>query len=645
MSSDIEIDMSVFDSIYEEEFVTPQLEAQIAADAEAARLQALTGSRVAPIERAKEFLSNPIDNIATPISDVLTDTASGAVTGLAGIAQVSAAVQETARQGFDWLVGEEYTDVEKEKYIQLAVTDPELARQNVYSNYRQKVSGSKPSPIAGFIGEVVPTMVANPKKVAQGFFGKVLQSSFYGGLSGSMEFVEGGQNERNMNTLIGTSTGGILDSLQQAGRRAVRVGKEAWNPSVRDFADTPEVDLAAKLSTGEVNKVLAAARGLGITVTPAEASGDSLLIHGQNTLNINQASREQLSEFLVARNDALTENILSLQRVADKDLQYAGVSFVPASGQPAKAPFVTKQDQVKWKTTREEVFRQTLEPEELTAVLGASPLLANAYNKYVKALNKPASKRTDADALAIEAVNRVKKQAGIVGDMPLNNVGFLDMLVRDLDVLLDKTIVDPSLVRNQRKAMSGVLKRRVEGYESLKQQQQRALAVSNLQNVVDPATTRPEDFAETFYNNVLRDRKKREELLRQLETDPTAKKKVEDLTLVMSHIFSDAGVTKLIKGAEKDVFAQGTGGGGTLGAIALKFREIVRNDSGLINVITNPQWTSDISKLKGRTSNETLQNVTAFLSRVVNTTDKIETSLGVKQQTREEAIQQMINRQ
>ena len=69
MSSDIEIDMSVFDSIYEEEFVTPQLEAQIAADAEAARLQALTGSRVAPIERAKEFLSNPIDNIATPISD------------------------------------------------------------------------------------------------------------------------------------------------------------------------------------------------------------------------------------------------------------------------------------------------------------------------------------------------------------------------------------------------------------------------------------------------------------------------------------------------------------------------------------------------------------------------------------------------
>ena len=129
-----------------------------------------------------------------------------------------------------------------------------------------------------------------------------------------------------------------------------------------------------------------------------------------------------------------------------------------------------------------------------------------------------------------------------------------------------------------------------------------------------------------------------------MATDPTAQKKVNDLTLVMSHIFSDANVSKLVKGTEKDLAAMGTGGLGTLGAIGLKFRELVRNDAGLINVITNPQWTSDISKLKGRTADETLQNLTSFLSRVVNTSDKIETALGQKQTTREDLMQAVSQR-
>lgn len=650
--SGIAIDDASFDAVNQSLFTNPTLELETAEEAKRVRLEGLSGSRETPVERITNFASDPVGNIIEPTSAALTDVGSGVITGLAGVAQLSSTVQETTRQGLDWLVGEDYTDEEKEAFIQDNITDPEIARQAAYSKYRQKVSQKKPSPIAGFIGEVFPTLVANPKKAAQGFFGKVLQSTFYGGLSGSMEFVEGGVNERNMNILIGNASGGILDILQQLGRRGWQIAKEAYKPSLRDFAATDQVDIAQKLSTEETVKVIKAAKELGITVTPAEASGDTLLIHGQNTLNVNEASREQLAEFLAKRNDSLTENILALQRVADKDLQYAGVTFIPSASQTAKAPFVTKSDEIKYKKTRENVLRQTLEPSEMKAVFNAHPMLAKLNDDYQKALRKPASKRTKDDVLKITAFKNLHDSVGIEGSMPINNVGYLDMLINNLDDLLENTVAgsskearDQALLLAQRKALSGVLKRNVEGYEALKNLQQRRIAVNNLQTAVDTSVVREEDYAEAFYNNVLKNKKKREELLRQLSTDPQAQKKVNDLTTVMSHIFSDANVAKLVRRSEPDILAQGTGGLGRLGTAALKLRELVRNDAGLINVITNPQWTSDISKLKGRTADETLQNLAAFLSRVVNTSDKIEQGLSIKEQTREELVNRVIQQQ
>jgi|TARA_R110000744_G_scaffold280180_1_gene392306 hypothetical protein len=649
--SGISIDLDVFNEIDDEVFLAPELENLATEEAKRVYNQALTGNRKNPVERLTDFVSDPVGNVLNPVASSLVDTGSGVLTGLAGIGQLSALTTETAKQGLAWLQGEEYTDEQKQEFIEKSVTEPEIARQAAYANYREKVSSRKPSAIAGFIGEVIPTVIANPQKAAQGFFGKTLQSMFYGGLSGSMEFAEGGSQDRAMNTMIGVASGGAFDILQQVGRKAYQISKEAFSPSIGDFAQTDKIDVAETLSKSDVKTVIRSAGELGITVTPAEASGDMLLVHGQNTLNINQASREQLSEFLTKRNDSLTENILSLQKIADGDLQYTGATFSPSSETPFKAPFVTKVDEVKWKKTREDVYRQTLETEEMKAVFGASPMLSQLHNSYQKALKKPPTKRTNADVIKITAFTDLKKKLNIEGSMPINNVGYLDMLITNLDDLLEQTAEittkgarDQALISNQRKALSGVLKRRVEGYESLKNQQQRALAVSNLQKAVDVDKTRSEDYAEAFYNNILKNTKKREELLRQLATDPTAQKKVNDLTLVMSHIFSDANVSKLVKGTEKDLAAMGTGGLGTLGAIGLKFRELVRNDAGLINVITNPQWTSDISKLKGRTADETLQNLTSFLSRVVNTSDKIETALGQKQTTREDLMQAVSQR-
>tara|TARA_R110001606_G_scaffold195269_1_gene342952 strand:+ start:1904 stop:3901 length:1998 start_codon:yes stop_codon:yes gene_type:complete len=645
----IPINDKLFDSLFEEDYQAV-LDSEVRGEAERVRLQALTGSRKSPLERAAEFASDPVENIIEPTSAALTDVGSGAITGLAGVAQASSTLQETARQGYNWLIGTEYTDAEKEEFISRQITDPELARQQAYADYRQKVSDRKPSELATLVGEVLPTMLVNPKKAAEGAFGKVIQAIGYGGLSGSMEFVENGVNERAMNALTGVAAGGLFDIAQQVLTKGGRVLKEAFRPSLSDFAQTDKIDISEKLSTSDVKKVVEAARRLGITVTPAEASGSSLLIHGQNTLDVNTASREQLSEFLRARNDSLTENILSLQKAADQDLQYSSTIFTQTGSKRPKAPFVSKVDEVRWKKTRETVYRQSLEPEQLKAVFGSSPMLAKVHNDYVKALKKPSSKRTSEDVLNITAFDELKAKLGIEGDMPINNVGYLDMLITNLDQLLDKASEgttkaarDRNAISRQRKALSGVLKRNVEGYESLKAQQQRAIAVSNLQNAVDDVSVPLADRPKAFFNNVLANKQKREELLRQLETVPEAKKKVEDLTLVLSHIFGDADLSKLISNSEKDLLQVGGGGLGPTSALALKFQQFMRNDSGLINVITNPQWTSDISKLKGRTPPETLQNVTSFLSRVVNTSDKIETALGVKEQARQDLSSQMLS--
>ena len=124
-----------------------------------------------------------------------------------------------------------------------------------------------------------------------------------------------------------------------------------------------------------------------------------------------------------------------------------------------------------------------------------------------------------------------------------------------------------------------------------------------------------------------------------LATDPLAQKKLTDLTTVMSHIYGDSSLTKLMTNEAEDLLRATSGG--TFGKAGLAFNKLsalIKNDAGMINVITNPQWTFDISKLKGRTSKETLDNLTNYLSRVVSTSDKIEEAIGLRTQPKEPAI-------
>ena len=585
----IEINIEDLNSIDREDELT--LEERLATETSRVRRKALTGDRRSPKEQITEFFGDPMGNIAKPASNLLTDVGSGAITGLSGVAQLSALTTETVKQGYLNFIGEDYTDAEKNERIAQNITDPELRRQSEYAAYRKRISNKEPSSIAGFIGEVIPTMVANPKKAAEGVFGRIVQSTLYGGLAGGMEFTEGGSNERAMNAIF-------------------------------------------------------AARTLGINVTPAEATGDIFLTHGQNTLNVNTASREQLSEFIMKRNDAMTESIISLQKRLDDDIlqprELGTFGKIQATSQEQpKAPFIFKRDKVLWKKTKEDVYRQNLEPEELVKVINQSPILQKVHNDYQKARKKPPSKRTEADVIALENINELKRTLGIEGDLPFTNVGYLDMLIQNLDAISSRAglPVNARVVNNQRKVLSKALKDRVPEYSSLKQQQQRAIAVSTLKNSVDDSVVTSGDYAETFYTNVLKNKKSRENMMGLLATDPLAQKKLTDLTTVMSHIYGDSSLTKLMTNEAEDLLRATSGG--TFGKAGLAFNKLsalIKNDAGMINVITNPQWTFDISKLKGRTSKETLDNLTNYLSRVVSTSDKIEEAIGLRTQPKEPAI-------
>ena len=616
--------------------------------------KALTGDSRAPAQQAIDFLSDPKENLLKPFSALSMDVVSGLNTGIAGAAQALGEVSSLVPVGLNWLFGQESFDMlDRESFLENNITAPEVARQEAYAQYRKNLTGEEPSNVATVLGELLPSLAVAPNKAAASLFGRLYQSAAFGGLSGGLEFTEGGSSQKAINTMLGVALGAPVQALVEGAVKGTRFVSPAKlkkitvnNPTATDV-----------LTRSETIQVLQSAERLGITVTPAEATGDLLLINGQRQLNVNEATRGELGEFLLQRNDDLTENILQLQRVADRDLQYTGTTFKPANsstgeGVPDRAPFIGKQDEVNWKKTRQEVYRQSLDQEELATVLNSSPLLQRQFIKYQTALKTKPTKRTDEHVLALESINKLKKDLGLVGDIPFNNVGFLDMLIDNLDEVVDKGVdaTTPAgrkklaLISNQRKALSSTLKKKVSGYASMKGQGQRALAVSLLRNAVDEGTTSAADYPKKFFDSVLKDKKKREELINILKpNDPDIANKVGDLGLVMSHIFSDANIANKISQSAEDIATQSTGGAGVVGSLGIvyvKVRALLKQDEAMIRVLTDPDWSKGIEGLKGRTPEQTLMNLVSFLTVATNTSNAIEKTLGQRQKQQEERAQQ-----
>jgi len=226
------------------------------------------------------------------------------------------------------------------------------------------------------------------------------------------------------------------------------------------------------------------------------------------------------------------------------------------------------------------------------------------------------------------------------------------MLIDNLDEVVDKGVDATTaagrkklaLISNQRKALSSTLKKKVSGYAAMKGQGQRALAVSLLRDAVDEGTTAAADYPKKFFDSVLKDKKKREELINILKpNDPDIANKVGDLGLVMSHIFSDANIANKISQSAEDIATQSTGGAGVVGSLGIvyvKVRALLKQDEAMIRVLTDPDWSKGIGGLKARTPEQTLMNLVSFLTVATNTSNAIEKTLGQRQEQQEKRDQQ-----
>ncbi len=429
--------------------------------------QALADPR-SPVQQAVEGVSSFLVSNQPPA--LLADVVMGLSKGRAGAQQGVSQAIDKASELFNWFIGEEYDAEEAAQIRQEEITNPEITRQKVYAKLRQDITGGKPSSLALIVGEALPTGAFGPS-AGVGVLKSLLQSAAAGGISGYMEFTEGGEKERATNTLFGSAVSVGMDALFRAAEPVLKAGARMKEASLRELAQTEQIDLKQTLSKPEVAKVTKAAEELGIVVTPAEATGDQLLIFGQEQLNLTTATREQIADFINKRNDALTEGMLSLQRIADRDIgiggRLDGATFTPTVGGSTRAPFVLNSDEKAFKQTRQQVFKQTLDSKDFNELISASPSLRKIINDYQAALKAKPDKRTANQAVALDAINDLKKELGLPAGFPIENVGFMDMMLKRFDKLLPSGVgktgaakADERLIAKQRDAVSQRLKRK-----------------------------------------------------------------------------------------------------------------------------------------------------------------------------------------
>jgi hypothetical protein len=612
---------------------------EVAAEREAEKTK--TADIVAELEQEQQALADPrspaqiaVESVgeyvaANPPMALTADIAMGISRGQAGFEQGMAQAADKASELFNWFIGEEYDAEEAAQIRKEEITNPEVTRQKVYAKLREEITGDKPSALALIAGEALPSAPLGPG-AGVGILKSLLQSAATGGISGYMEFTEGGEKERSTNTLFSSAVSSTMDALFRVAEPIVKIGTGLGKSNLRDLAKTEQIDLKQTLSKPEVDKVTKAAEELGIVVTPAEATGDQLLIFGQEQLNLTTATREQIADFINKRNDALTEGMLSLQRIADRDIgiggRLDGAVFTPSTTGSTRAPFVLNKDEEAFKQTRQQVYKQTLDSKDFNELIAVSPSLRKIINDYQAALKAKPDKRTASQAVALDAINDLKKELGLPAGFPIENVGFMDMMLKRFDKLLPSGVgktgaakADERLIAKQRDAISQRLKEKVPGYGDLKAREQRALAVKTLQDAMDSSAPQGVNI-ETFYNTLLKDKKARLDLLRKLSTDKSAQKKVNDLATVLSHILSDANLSKKIRDVDPDSTLSAT--------VFSRIKGYFANDKGVINLITNPEWQYDISKLKGRTPEATLRALSNYLGRVVSVADVAEETLG-----------------
>ena len=546
-------------------------------------------------ELIKPAIQDPVGKALKPGLGFVADVGSGVLRAGAGVKQGVAEL--VSRAG--GLPGEL-----REPAIEHFITGPEVERQERFAGAREEVLGAEPG-FGEILGQAaVPVPGASQKVNA---LKRMFQATLGGGAAGALEFTEGGSANRGKNVLFGIAGGTGFQTLAEgfgfAGRVMTRAGRLA------------EATGSRLLNRVEQRDIMQAAKDLGIVVTPGEVSGDILLVAGESNLILNRATREDLQDFLMDRHDQLVRNIDSLKKSAIK-----GSSF--------------NEHQAAIAALEPDVLSFTLDQEQLTKLLNESPAMRRVFTVVRKARSKT-GKLTESEALLMEKYRALQVKLGTDDALPLTNVGFIDLAMKDFDNMVSKTAggaeADFAILAARRKKISDLLKEEVPGYREYKALQQRALAVRHIERAIDDIPARNAgEWTSGFYSAVLAKPKTRKELIGLMADVPGAKEKIEALSKVMGAVFSDEALAKTIKTKFPDLIATGgTAGAGMIGAAAIRLKKFLGTgtDRALMEYITNPAWTTDVTSLVKRGNKlQTLNNLAAYFNRVANIREQIDVS-------------------
>jgi len=554
-----------------------------------------------------EIVDDPMGTIVKPVAGFAADVGSGIITAGEGAKQFAT---EAAMKSAGM------SPVATEAVTRAMVTDPELQRQQKFDSARKQVLGSEPG-VGEFLGQAaIP--IPGPSKVSS--FGRAMEAMKLGALSGSLEFAEGGSSERANNILFGIAAG----PLAQLGAEVVSKLPKALSTKLKLEAalDSPS------LTKPEVKEVLKSAESLGITVTPGEASGDLLLLAQERSLNLSTASRAELRDFLEARHARLVKDIDQLKASAAVNDRGDELTFSEFS------------DEVN--VMREDVYSQTLDTETLNSLLSTTPNLKVQFDAYAKALRKgPNGKLNNTEALAVERFNQLRESLGISDVLPVNNVGFIDQMLGNMDSFVNVTEKgakkDFAAISKARERISTRLKKEIPGYADYKVKAQRIRGINYMQEALDEIpdlASQPQRITSGFYEAILSKPKTRKELLSLMGSVPGAEKKINDLANVMGTIFQDEPFKAALSSRLPDILAEGgTAGAGMLGAVAIRTKKFFGEefDRSYMEYISNPNWTQDITQfVDAKDRMKTVSNLAAYFSRVLNVRDDLDRKVANK---------------
>jgi hypothetical protein len=578
-----------------------------------------------PTDNAQEVVQNALNPDGTFLDrapGMIEDAAKSAVGVTAdigsGMLRASSGAKQLAGEGLGALSGlpDEATDALIDEFI----TKPEVEREQRFAEARESFTDEEPG-FGQFVGEAAVPIPGTRKVTA---FGRAVNAMKIGGIGGALEFSESGNAQRATNVLFGVAAGGAFQGVFDIGRNLSKpFNKKA---SRFDALDSPD------LSKKEVHDVLKSAEELGIVITPAEATGDPLLLAAERSLNLNKATRSELRDFLQARHTSLLKDIKALQDTASVD----------RAGDPQS--FLDLKSEVN--SIKQDVFSQTLDRGVFDKIMSSSPVLSNQFKAFNRAMKKGKKKLTNEEALAVERFDALRADLGISDALPVTNVGFIDMMMEKMDSFVDVTAKgskkDFSVISRSRRSISDNLKKEIPGYAEYKMRAQRIKAIEFMQEAIDQIpdlAIQPGTTTAGFYNAVLSKPGTRKELIQLMDSVPGAEKKINSLRNVLGAMLGEQDLANVLNQRLPDLLAEGgTGGAGMLGAAAIRAKKFFTGelDTALMEYITNPAWTQDITKfVVAKDRLRTANNIAAYLARVSNarldidkqTMDRIQQSL------------------